>query len=257
MIWFSNYDKFNFSLSSLNLTREEILLLYKHDYHSLIKINEEIDDIIMQYKIDEWEENIFQKVDNLINILYKISELDSRLVCESEELPDSLMINYFMEIVSQKEKLIKENYLDKNIKIDKKYIEEIKKFFSILIKLSEFFFYFPEKNSLLSSIDLEIKKLSEYTIFEYILSMRIEKKDILYIKLETFFKNLNISNYDEAKDKYCIGLEILALIIKNYNIDLGEKFASIVIKKINFFNRKLEILYREISETIKFLEISE
>lgn len=254
LIWLPNYTGFNLSLNSLALTKEEILLLYKHDYHNLIKLNSKIDNIIKQYKITEREEFIYQEVDSLINDLYKICEIDSNLTFY-QEIPTAQEMEFANHLFSEKEKLIKKNYLNSNIILDIKYIEEIKKFFIILTKLSEYFYYYPTKNFILDSISLEIKSLKKDIIFENIFSNPIKETNEFYKKIKDFFNISTISNYNEAKDKYCIGLHILTMIVRRYNIDLGKRLTDVNLKKINFFNGKFKNLYVEIDQILKILEI--
>lgn len=257
LIWLPNYTRFKLSLNSLALTKEEILLLYKHDYHNLIKLNSEIDNIIKQYQFDEYEEFIYQEVDSLINDLYRICEIDLNLHIPREapsEVPtmqEMESINYWL---SEKEKLIKKNYLNSSIVLDIKYIEEIKKLFIILTNLSEYFYYYPTKDSILDSIGLEIKKLKKDIIFENIFPGPIKEIDNFYKEIENFFKISIISNYNEAKDKYCIGLHILTMMIRIYNVDLGKRLTDINLKKINFFSGKFKNLYIEIDQILKILE---
>lgn len=66
VLWMPNYQKIELKLKNFDLSKEDILLLYKHNYRNLIILNKKIDEIINSYKLTNEEEFILRKAEDFI-----------------------------------------------------------------------------------------------------------------------------------------------------------------------------------------------
>lgn len=86
--WCPSLYKEEIKLKSFELTREEILLLYKNNYENIIKLNEEIKETLNDYDLNLEEEKSFEKAEFLL----KVSIKEGKLPEESIILLDILIV---------------------------------------------------------------------------------------------------------------------------------------------------------------------
>lgn len=86
--WCPSLCKEDIKLKSFELTREEILLLYKNDYKDIIKLNEEIRETLNEYDLNLEEEKSFEKAE----VLLKTSIKEGKLPKEVNILLDILIM---------------------------------------------------------------------------------------------------------------------------------------------------------------------
>lgn len=89
--WCPNSYKFyieEIKLKSFELTREDILLLYKNNYRDIIKLNEKIKEVLSEYNLTLEEEKSFNKAESLLKLYIK----EGKLPKESIVLLDILIV---------------------------------------------------------------------------------------------------------------------------------------------------------------------
>ena len=89
--WCPNSYKFyieEIKLKSFELTREDVLLLYKNNYRDIIKLNEKIKEVLNEYNLTLEEEKSFIKAESLLKFYIK----EGKLPKESIILLDILIV---------------------------------------------------------------------------------------------------------------------------------------------------------------------
>lgn len=89
--WCPNSYKFyieEIKLKSFELTREDVLLLYKNNYRDIIKLNEKIKELLNEYNLTLEEEKSFNKAESLLKLYVK----EGKLPKESIILLDILIV---------------------------------------------------------------------------------------------------------------------------------------------------------------------
>ena len=71
LIWCPNLYQEKIKLKNFELTREEVLLLYKNDYAGIVKLNEKIKETLNDYSLTISEENSFKEVESLLKNFIK------------------------------------------------------------------------------------------------------------------------------------------------------------------------------------------
>lgn len=214
IIWLPNYQEVEIKLKSFDLSKEDILLLYKHRFDSLVELNSKINSTLKSYSLNNDEEFIFNELESFLKKL--------------KTLPD----------------------------FNQEFLEEIEKIFYINIVFSEYFYYYPQKNIELQDINDRLKNFNVELISEKIFNKPTysKKVDEHYKRLLTFFKEIKEIDYNIIGERYCLGLHLLTMMVRIYNVDLGKRLTNVIAKKIYFFSNENFKLYEEMSIISKKLE---
>lgn len=122
LIWCPNLYQEEIKLKNFELTREDILLLYKNNHKNIIKLNEKIKEISNEYSLTLEEENNFKEAESLLK--YYIRE--GKLPEESIILLDILIIaSKYIYLGMKKRKIPDINILNKKLQnLNKKVLEK-------------------------------------------------------------------------------------------------------------------------------------
>lgn len=177
VLWTPNYQKIELKLKNFDLSKEEILLLYKHNYRNLIILNKKIDKIINSYKLTNEEEFILRKAEDFIK----------------NKLPESSIKQSILKIFLLVLEFSNYFYYYPSSNIDKNHINKI------LNELDQSlifdFFSKHTNNEIISKFNSQINNLfieMEDTSYEEIKNKYISSFLILYKIIIVFDINLGI-----------------------------------------------------------------
>lgn len=202
IIWLPNYQEVEIKLKSFDLSKEDILLLYKHRFDSLVELNSKINSTLKGYTLNNDEEFIFNELESFLKKLKTLPEFNQE------------------------------------------FLKEIEKIFYLEVVFSEYFYYYPRKKVELQDINERLKSFNVGLISQKIFNINTYSDDIdkHHKKLITFFEVIQEIDYNIVAEKYCLGLHLLTMMVRIYNVDLGKRLTNVIAKKIYLFsNRNMEL----------------
>ncbi len=212
LIWCPNLYQEKIKLKNFELTREEVLLLYKNDYAGIVKLNEKIKETLNDYSLTISEENSFKEVESLLKNFIKKGKFPKEIMVLLDILINLSQYFYYEEKITLNISII-------NIKL-----EELKQ--KILLKKDFKLNFLQEKNNLIEFLEFCKPFKNDYETFKekyirglillfkiafsynYELGIILNKAIYKKIKLFQFDKYFDLSN--EIKN-------IQQLIINKYD----------------------------------------